>query len=105
MSAFHVIPQGAHFIEASAALQTNEVLLCQDSLSAQLDFLDRPEPVELPEHHDVVVHLRLPPPVVLVHVDLVVDVLHDVPQPTEVADALLGLDLREIAQVRLGHLS
>ena len=66
MSAFHVIPQGAHFIEASAALQTNEVLLRQASLPAQLDLLDRPEPVELPEHHDVVVHLRLPPPVVLV---------------------------------------
>ena len=49
MRVLHVISQCPRFVETSAALQTNEVLLCViGPLTTQLNLLDCSEPVELP---------------------------------------------------------
>ena len=106
MGVFHVISQCPRFVETSAALQTNEVLLCViGPLTTQLDLLDRSEPVELPEHHDVVVHFGFLAPVDCVDVNFVINLFHDIFETTEVTDALLRLDLGQITKVRLRHVS
>ena len=100
MGVFHVISQCPRFVEASTALKTNEIFLCViGPLPTKLDLLDRPEPVELPEHHDVEVHLGFLAPVDCVDVNFVINLFHDILETAEMTDVLLRLDLGHITKV------